>query len=753
MLYGFDLERLFYPFGDFMWAAIRQGQLPLWNPTVFLGFPQYAEPQLSLFYPLTWPLAWLSPELAFPLQYALHYGWAAVGGYVLVRRLGGKWAGSVLAGFTIAYALTMTVRLWVGHLPHVMTLAWVPWCLAAAHWAVVKKSWPATLVAAIPLAMAFLIGYIPYLILLVPAMIIFMGWLAGRAWFDGDKKGSLRILGQLAILGIFAALLAAVQLLPTLEFTSFSNRIADRYNFDDSFPIQFPYLLTVLMPDLFGAPRGGIELWLGDLPGAVYWEWALYVGILPLLLFSMAWSWGRKAWRFWVIVGLIGLIVALGDKGVAHRLLFDYVPGMSWFRFASRPVYFFGLSAAIIAGLMFDYWYDRTPEEHARHARLLRTMLLIILPLGFFVIMLSVFWQAAQVETEQLAITSNITSQLIRLLILLIASLALLIWGYGRPRWQLLLLAAAILLVDLWGLGNKYITDVSIEGELGWIMADLALPENRQEYRVMTKALPENGGYFFDFYSIFGYDGFTLEASEKMHELSVEDARVVRLLSGQYLMHGPWWEQPIIAPGWEVLTEPAGVTIYSRDDVGPRTFIVHDLRGAVDEADALRLMADPALDFTQTAVVQAVERIQCNIDKPIEAGPVSVANIVSYEPQQVVIQADAAADGWLILNDLYYPGWQATIDGNYVPIQATDYALRGVCVPAGTHEVVFTFQPSILRYGAIVTGAALLLLVGVIILLLLPRKHKPNEVGPPSEGGPNNVGWPTSGEEDIKPIS
>src|SRR5690606_2189436 len=135
--------------------------------------------------------------------------------------------------------------------------------------------------------------------------------------------------------GLFAAALAAIQLLPSLQFAALSNRAADRYNFSDSYSIQWSFLLTALMPDLFGAPQGTVELWLQELPGAIYWEWALYGGILPLIFFVLAWAAGRKSWRFWVILGLAGVLLALGDKGVLHRLLYDYVPGWSWFRFAS----------------------------------------------------------------------------------------------------------------------------------------------------------------------------------------------------------------------------------------------------------------------------------------------------------------------------------------------------------------------------------------------------------------------------------
>lgn len=719
MLYGFDVERLFYPFGDFMFAALRDGQLPLWNPYIFLGFPQFAEPQLALFYPFTWPMAWLPAAIAFPLQYALHFAWAAVGGYVLIRRLGGQWSGALLGGFALAYALTMTVRIFVGHMPHLMTLAWIPWCLIAAHWAVEKRSWAATIVAGLPLGLAFLIGYIPYWILLVPAVSIFMAWLAFLSWQEGDRKGTAVILGQLVIIGLVGAALAAVQLLPTIEFTSLSSRVTGRYNFADSYPIDFAYLLTVLMPDIYGAPRGTVELWLQNLPGAIYWEWAVYIGVLPLILAGLAWVNGRKQWRFWLILGVLGVLAALGDKGAFHRLLFDFVPGMNWFRFASRPAYFFSLGIAVLAGLMFDHWFNLPAERHKAIATQLKTLLKWFVPVGLILIIAAVLWQAAQAGETEIAIVGAITGQMVRFLLLAVASLSLLIWGYGRPRWQITFLALAILAVDLWGVGNKFISDVRQEPELGWVMADIVLPENREEYRVSTKALSENSGYFYGFYSEHGYDGFMLERSEVMYELSIADARVARLLSTAYMLHGPWWEMPITAPGWELLTAPAGVTIYARDDYGPRTFIVHDVLGAADEEDSLRLMAMPELDFTKTAVVETMPDTQCDIG---EADPaLSEATISVYEPERVVIQANAAAGGWLVLNDLYYPGWQVTVDGQPMPLQVTNYALRGVCVPAGASEVIFTFQPTILRYGAIISALATLLLLVAAFMVVRQR--------------------------------
>jgi uncharacterized membrane protein YfhO len=70
---------------------------------------------------------------------------------------------------------------------------------------------------------------------------------------------------------------------------------------------------------------------------------------------------------------------------------------------------------------------------------------------------------------------------------------------------------------------------------------------------------------------------------------------------------------------------------------------------------------------------------------------------------RVEVQVSAASGGILVLSEIFYPGWQAQIDGESVPILRADYALRAVCVPPGEHRVVMQFAPRSLQIGAGVT--------------------------------------------------
>ena len=79
---------------------------------------------------------------------------------------------------------------------------------------------------------------------------------------------------------------------------------------------------------------------------------------------------------------------------------------------------------------------------------------------------------------------------------------------------------------------------------------------------------------------------------------------------------------------------------------------------------------------------------------------------------QIRLRVTAPCRGFVVLADLFYPGWQATIDGKDTRIYKANYAFRAVEVDAGTHEVVFAYRPMSLRVGVPV---AILTALGLIV--------------------------------------
>jgi len=86
---------------------------------------------------------------------------------------------------------------------------------------------------------------------------------------------------------------------------------------------------------------------------------------------------------------------------------------------------------------------------------------------------------------------------------------------------------------------------------------------------------------------------------------------------------------------------------------------------------------------------------------------------VKYLTDNVMeVESETTEPAFLVTSDVFYPGWRAKVDGAPTPLFQTDYALRGVSVPAGRHVVRFEFHPSSLFYGACISSLSLLVLVG-----------------------------------------
>ena len=697
VIFGYDVQWLFQPLMDFAFEAFRNGHYPLWNPYLFLGFPQYAEPQLSTFYPPLRLLAWMAVPQAIAWLYFLHFGLTGSGMYLLARQQGAALAGGLLAaiswtlgGFTIAH-------LYAGHLPHLMTLAYLPWLLLGGDIAFRSRRWPEPVLAAVPLGMAMLAGYAPFFMLLVLAVTMQMIWFAVKTRRSaGSWKEIFLIVRQWIILGLVGGLIAAVQLLPTAQMALLSTRAASAdYEFASQLSLPLWSLPTLLIPDLYGSPVGAIYYWKAEL--YEYWEYALYVGILPLILLLINLVSGFKRAAFWWLLGSLGLILALGPTGLLHRLAYLLIPGFGLFRVPARFSALFGLSVTVIAGITLD----NLPMSRGRRTRPAALIMVLITAVLFAVAVTN-----RPVNDTAFAETYSVQGVL-WMLFLISGSISLLLLREILPGslWTVCLIA--LLLLDLVVWGHRFIT---IETDIArqWQTADELLPPDRSAYRVDSEGLPENQAALFEFQHVTGYDEFRIDTSKRLDELRLENDSLEAMLGVRYRIQGEDEEAPA-GGAWRLVEAVNRTTIFERDDARPRAFLVYDVIGVQDGEAALAVLSDSQHDWRQTAVVEVAPDTSCAINKPQSA---PVVDIVSYEANEIKLFVTTDETGWLVLSDQYYPGWEATIDGRPVPIQITNAALRGICVPAGSYDITFVFRPVLLP-----TGIALSLL-GILLVII-----------------------------------
>lgn len=105
--------------------------------------------------------------------------------------------------------------------------------------------------------------------------------------------------------------------------------------------------------------------------------------------------------------------------------------------------------------------------------------------------------------------------------------------------------------------------------------------------------------------------------------------------------------------------------------------------------------------------------------------PCDAIRLVSYAPDRLVYEAETANGGVGVFSEIYFPwGWHATVDGSEVPLARVDYLLRAVAVPAGSHEIVMTFDPQSVHTTAAVAYTCIVLiylLCGAGIFMSLRR--------------------------------
>jgi hypothetical protein len=382
-----DILLYFYPYRDFAAAALREGQIPLWNPYIFMGAPFLANPQAAVLYPLHWPLSWLPVTTQVYWSAALHTWLLAMGGYVLMRLWGqSRWAG-VIAGLVLAGSGFYGGL--IGHLNQMNGAAWLPWAMAVLVWeGKVSIHWTRSLRAiglfALLVALMLLAGHTQTVYInlfgigvwLVWPLLIGLGRNLSRRFGTSRKvvetvQGSpqkdpnvtlstaqglsaLRTTARrVAIYGagvMVGALAAAPQLLPTLELSARGLRQGGlSYGEASSFSLQPLKLWWTLLPSYGLADLGQIFGTSG------YTEFVAYVGVIALLLAALgAWRGRGAAWASGLLLAVLGIFLAAGRWNPVYYLLYWLVPGFDLFRAPARWMMLYTLGLAILAGSGVD---------------------------------------------------------------------------------------------------------------------------------------------------------------------------------------------------------------------------------------------------------------------------------------------------------------------------------------------------------------------------------------------------------------
>jgi uncharacterized membrane protein YfhO len=146
-------------------------------------------------------------------------------------------------------------------------------------------------------------------------------------------------------------------------------------------------------------------------------------------------------------------------------------------------------------------------------------------------------------------------------------------------------------------------------------------------------------------------------------------------------------------------------------DAFPRTWIVHQTVRASSPEDLRTRLDDASFNTRSTGLLlESAPALQtCAGDES--------AGIVKRTANSVAIDARLACRGMLILSDVWYPGWVATVDGAATTIYQADAALRAVVLDRGRHRLELHYRPTSALLGALMS------ILGVVGACVLARRH------------------------------
>jgi hypothetical protein len=743
-----DLAVMIYPWIE---EFRRSGTpFPLWNPYSFCGSPLLANGQTGLLYPLSWIYRILPLGAALIVIAVAKLSFCGIFAFLFYRKLDFQRQACLLGALALMFG-SMTV-VWLGY-PASFTLVTMPFLFWALQNYLSSGDRRHIAWMAVGYGLLFLGGGLQTALLLSLASALYFALTAPRA----------KLYPALLVAALLGFCLAAPQLLPFLEYLGEGAASHFRGGFGWKLYPWFT-LQSWVMPRFFGDPRAGnfwgFSSYLGE---------AVYIGIAPLLLAAVGLVFAQKNRFYWSILAVAGLGILGMYAAPAQELLkrFPFLSHLDNNKFPALVV--FGVVSFAVAGL--DYLLREAACRLGRAALVWHVTAILWAALaagaGFF------FHDAIR----ELGLQRFLTAELwLQLGVLLSITATFWLWRIRRlppsaAAWILLALTAG----DLFRLSVYYYPSPQVERPLPRSTAVEFLQQNSGEGRFLGLAgwVPPEISILYRLQDARGIDGHTpFRCYEILSRIDPAVHDLLARLQAGAPKPGTWtpgtlffrsiehhlnatdpeirsalrqldyWsydvtriENPgllsvlgvryVVGPKGAAAPADAGFPLVHSSDADvwenpsalPRAFVSTRPEFVVSEAEALATISAPGFAAGNAAVINLQGRSFPS--QQVRARPPDLlpAHIDSYAPGQVRISAEAPEGGWLVLSDLYYPGWEAFIDGVPAPIYQGNYLFRAVELSPGKHQVQFVYRPAPLRIGIVLCILAL----AIVVVLSKPQ--------------------------------
>ena len=700
-----DLVTSFYPFRAIAARAAADGEIPLWNPYFLSGTPLLASSQSAVFYPLTALYYVFSTPIAWGLASLLRMFLVILFTAAFMRSIGGTTTGAMTSALLFAFGGFLTV--WQGQAMNDAVI-WLPLaCLAVVR--LHKRPASGSIVlGAFTFAMPVLGGHPETAVHITITAVALAGFLFVTA---PSRKFVLAFLAA----GLLAGGLAAVQILPTAEWSGLAYRsLTDAWS-----PQPLWSLLGWVSRDVLHSTNSfGLQI-----P-----EMAAYIGMMAFVAAPLAFLGKAKkfAWFFGAWTAIV-LSVAYG-VGPAYWLSL-HTPIVQAVK-NSRLIFVGCFGLAVLAGLGISAIECRT--HRVRAALLMGSGCTLALAMIY----------ALRTVTTAMAEPSRYPRTSAMLLVLCAVPVLLRLAGkLNGNAFRFAILAIVSLDVLTFTRGFMPFT----QPKDIFPRVDLFDRIPRQEVepdRIMQVfgVYPENTQSMYGLSAAGGYEICLRRIKEFVMDLTPSDIssvdfipekvlsvadRRIDMLNARYVLvseldsrHTRFRDQP---ERFRFLYSTGGTSVYENLRVLPAAYLVAAGAAVVtDDAAALERIKDPGFDPRQTVLLPVALKT-AGIPEVASSLKTAAVEWRARTSNRFELNVTAPQRSVLVVSQIYYPGWVAFVDGQRTEVFPANFALTGIEVPPGDHRVHFEFQSPSFRAGLSITAVAAALLIGLAATSLRSR--------------------------------
>ncbi len=748
----FASDQIGSPAWKFLFESLRHFEFPLWNPYLLSGMPTldagFGDGAylpfliLGMFVPVTFLVT---------ISFVLHVFVAGVTAYILLRRF---FHLERLAAVALAAAYMLNTNfishIHAGHTGKFYIMAWLPLSLFFLLRSLSAKArWHHLLGLALTISLFISTSHLQFTYYVL--MGYFLLWVfKSYGWIRSKQYGVLIAgAGKFWLPILLGVGLAFPIFYPPIQYNkAFSVRgQGDKQTFEHatSWSMHPEEAMSLIVPEFTGLNeqywgRNPFKL-NSEYPGLVI----LFLGVFGLIAFRRKWFW------FWTSLGILSILFALGANTPVFHLFYAIVPGIKNFRAPSMMVFWLVCALLMMSAQTLVLLFKEVPALKAEEkSRLTKKLLLfgfgaagLLLICGLAASSILETWNAL-VDASSIANFSKQSANASSfgrgalMNAFMLAALVTGIWKFGIKNSQpgfLSVLLLAIVCIDLYWRNSNFLMGYEPERFFPHQDAVDFLQGQKEPMRVFGLPGAYDRGYL-QYFKITAVDGFVDNENRIYRDYrgnneqpnqnfmthlnqntdgSVSGNVFLDMLNVKYL-------------AYRTPTEP-GLHLAENRSALPRAWFVERWEMGLDSL-ILDSIKSPTFDPKNFAFVSSetpVLDIQSkqkavladSSSLPPSKAPVTLISRKSLSSNRTLYDVDNSTSGLMVLSEVYFPHWQVSVDGKPTPLLRVNFALQGLALNAGHHQVELKYQSPWINKSFVVFGLSLIGLIGSLVAFRL----------------------------------